>query len=227
MQYKIEGGSLPVLTIRLNRGESIYTQSGGMSWMSGDIAMDTNMRGGFMKGLGRMFAGESLFMATYTAQSDGQEISLASSFPGSIKCLQILPGQEYICQKNAFLCATPGVQVEATITRSVGGGLFGGEGFILQKLSGNGLAFVEVDGHAMEKTLAPGEILKVDSGNVAYFESNVGYSVETVKGFKNILFGGEGLFLTVLRGPGNVCLQTISLPEFAGRIIPYVRIKND
>ena len=227
MQYKIEGGSLPVLTIKLDRGESIFTQSGGMSWMSGNITMETNMRGGFMQGLGRMFAGESLFMATYTAQSDGQEISLAPSFPGSVRCLQILPGQEYICQKNAFLCATPGVQVEATFTRSIGGGLFGGEGFILQKLSGNGLAFVEVDGHAVEKVLAPGEVLKVDSGNVAYFGANVGYRVETVKGFKNVLFGGEGLFLTVLQGPGTVCLQTISLPEFAGRILPYVRVKSD
>ena len=227
MQYKIEGGSLPVVTIQLNRGESIFTQSGGMSWMSGGIVMDTNMRGGFMKGLGRMFAGESLFMATYTAQYDGQEIALASSFPGSIKCLQILPGQEYICQKNAFLCATPGVQVEATITRNVGGGLFGGEGFILQKLSGNGLAFVEVDGYAVEKVLAPGEILKVDSGNVAYFDAKAQYRIETVKGFKNILFGGEGLFLTVLEGPGTVCLQTISMPEFAGRIMPYIQIRKD
>ena len=227
MQYKIEGGSLPVLTIQMNRGESIFTQSGGMSWMSGGISMETNMRGGFMKGLGRMFAGESLFMATYTAQADKQEIALASSFPGSIKCLQVYPGQEFICQKHAFLCATPGVQVEAVFTRSIGGGLFGGEGFILQKLSGNGLAFVEVDGYAVEKILTPGEILKVDSGNVAYFDANVGYRVDTVKGFKNILFGGEGLFLTVLQGPGTVCLQTISLPEFAGRILPYVQIKSD
>ena len=222
MRYRIEGGSLPVVTIELGRGESIYTQSGGMSWMDDGIAMDTNLRGGLLGGLGRMFTGESLFMATYTAQRDGQQIALASTFPGSILVLEVRPGQEYICQKSAFLCATPGVQLSVEFTRSLGGGLFGGEGFMLQRLSGTGLVFLEVDGHAVERELAAGERIKVDTGNVAVFDARVGYTVEMVRGFKNLLFGGEGLFLTVLQGPGKVWMQTISMPEFAGRMIPYL-----
>ena len=222
MKYRIEGGSLPVVTIELNRGESIYTQSGGMSWMDDGIAMDTNLRGGLLGGLGRMFTGESLFMATYTAQQDGRQIALASTFPGSILVLEVRPGQEYICQESAFLCATPGVKLSVEFTRNLGGGLFGGEGFMLQRLSGTGLVFLEVDGHAVQRELSAGERLKVDTGNVAVFDASVGYSVEMVRGFKNVLFGGEGLFLTVLQGPGKVWLQTISMPEFAGRMIPYL-----
>ena len=222
MRYKIEGGSLPVVTIELNRGESIFTQSGGMSWMSGGIDMDTNMKGGFLGGLGRMFTGESLFLATYTSRSEGQQIALASSFPGSIIALEIGPCREFICQKSSFLCATPGVNLSVEWMRRVGAGLFGGEGFLLQRLSGQGLAFLEIDGHVVEKTLAPGEQLKVNTGNVAAFESSVRYNIETVKGFKNVLFGGEGLFLTVLTGPGRVWLQTISMPEFAQKIIPFL-----
>ena len=222
MRYRIEGGSLPVVTIELGRGESIYTQSGGMSWMDDGIAMDTNLRGGLLGGLGRMFTGESLFMATYTAQRDGQQIALASTFPGLILVLEVRPGQEYICQKSAFLCATPGVLLSVEFTRSLGGGLFGGEGFMLQRLSGTGLVFLEVDGHAVERELAAGERIKVDTGNVAVFDARVSYTVEMVRGFKNLLFGGEGLFLTVLQGPGKVWMQTISIPEFASRMIPYL-----
>ncbi|MGI5885604.1 MAG: TIGR00266 family protein [Candidatus Spyradocola sp.] len=226
MKYRIEGGTLPVVTLLLDRGESIFTQSGGMSWMSDGIEMDTNMRGGLFKGLGRMFTGESLFLASYTARADGQQIALASSFPGSILALPIAPGREYICQKNAFLCATPGVEISVEVVQGLGRGLFGGEGFLLQRLHGSGLAFVEVDGSAIEKDLAPGERIKVDTGNVAVFASSVGYRVETVRGFKNVLFGGEGLFLTVLQGPGKVWLQTLSLPAFAGRLLPFLPTNN-
>lgn len=227
MRYKIEGNSLPVLTIALDQGESIYTQSGGMSWMSDSIQMDTNMRGGLFKGIGRMFSGESIFMATYTAQAENQFIALASAFPGSIMALEIGPGKEYICQKNAFLCATPGVELSAVVVKNVAGGLFGGEGFVLQHLHGSGLAFVEIDGFAVERTLAPGEKLKVDTGNVAIYEAGMNYSIETVKGFKNIFFGGEGLFLTVLQGPGKVYLQSISMPDFAGRILQFLPNKSN
>ena len=227
MRYKIEGGSLPVLTIALNQGESIYTQSGGMSWMSDGIEMDTNMKGGLFKGLSRMFTGESLFMATYTARRPDQQIALASSFPGSIVALEIGPGREYVCQKNSFLCATPGVELSTEVVKGLSGGFFGGEGFLLQRLHGSGMAFVEIDGHAVERELQPGERLKVDTGNVAIYEAEVGYSVETVRGFKNVLFGGEGLFLTVLQGPGKIWLQTISMPDFAGRIIPFLPSSND
>lgn len=227
MNYEIFGGNLPAVTINLEEGERIYTQSGGMSWMSDSIGMETNMRGGFLKGLGRMMSGDSLFMATYTAQKPNQSITIASSFPGSIACLEIGDGKEYICQKSAFLCAQESVELSAFVTKGMTGGLFGGEGFVLQRLHGNGMAFVELDGSIKELTLAAGEKIKVDTGNVAMFEASVGYSVETVKGFKNILFGGEGLFLTTLEGPGKVYLQTINLPKFASRIIPYIPARSN
>ncbi len=227
MQYEIFGETLPAVTIGLDEGECIYTQSGGMSWMSDGIEMETNMRGGLLKGLGRMFSGDSLFMATYTATRPGQSITLASSFPGSILCLTLDGEREYICQKSAFLCAQQSVTLSAFVTKGMTGGLFGGEGFVLQRLSGTGQAFVELDGSVRELSLAPGETIKVDTGNVAMFEGSVGYAVETVKGFKNILFGGEGLFLTTLTGPGKVYLQTINLPKFASRIIPFLPAKNN
>jgi uncharacterized protein (TIGR00266 family) len=189
--------------------------------MDSGITMKTNMQGGLMKGLGRMFSGESLFMATFTANAPGQEITIASSFPGSILALE-MTGNTIIAQKSSFLCAQPDVSLSAYVTRSIGAGLFGGEGFILQKISGYGQVFLEVDGSLVEKTLRQGEQIKVDTGNVAAFEESVGYQAEMVKGFKNILFGGEGLFLTTLTGPGRVWLQTMTLPSFTKRIIPYL-----
>jgi uncharacterized protein (TIGR00266 family) len=222
MQYLIFGGNLPAVSIRLEQGESIYTQSGGMAWMTDGIDMSTNMRGGLMGGLGRMLSGDTLFMATYTAMQPQQEITVASTFPGDILPLSLGGGQSYICQKSAFLCAQPGVELSVEFTKRLSAGAFGGEGFILQRLSGQGMAFLELDGSIREITLAPGQRIKVDTGNVAVFESTVGYRVEMVRGFKNVLFGGEGLFLTVLEGPGKVWLQTINMPSFAGRIIPYL-----
>ncbi|MEA4822990.1 MAG: TIGR00266 family protein [Clostridiaceae bacterium] len=227
MKYEIFGDSLPAVAISLESGESIFTESGGMSWMTEDIAMDTNMKGGLLKGLGRMFSGESLFMATYTAQSDHQQITLASSFPGSIIPLHLTPGYEFICQKSAFLCAEPSVSLSAEIVKGLAGGFFGGEGFVLQRVRGEGMVFLEMDGSVKMLDLAPGQRLVVDTGNVAAYQSTVGYTVKTVRGFKNILFGGEGLFLTVLEGPGRVYLQTITLPSFASRIVPYLPKAKD
>lgn len=221
MQYEIFGSSLPAVTISLQQGEGIYTQSGGMTWMTDGISMETNMKGGLGKALGRMFTGESMFMATYTAQKPGAQITLASTFPGSIVPLELRGSREFICQKQAFLCATTGVSLSASVQRAKTG-FFGGEGFIMQRVGGTGMCFLELDGTVVEKELAAGEVLKVDTGNLAAFESSVDYSVETVKGFKNVLFGGEGLFLTVLRGPGKVYLQTINVQEFASRLIPYL-----
>ena len=220
MQYKIFGTPMPAVTIRLEAGESIFTQSGGMAWMQDGITMETNMKGGLGKGLGRLLSGESLFMATYTAQRPA-EITLSASMPGEIRPIEVHQGREYIAQKNAFLCATPGVQLQARVN-NMKAGLFGGEGFVLQHLSGEGLAFLELDGTIVEYMLAPGERMIVDSGNVAYFEAQVGYSAEMVRGFKNVLFGGEGLFLTTLTGPGRVWLQTLTASELAGRLIPYI-----
>lgn len=221
MKYEIFGGNLPAVTISLNQGEAIYTQSGGMSWMTAGMQMDTNMKGGFMKGLGRMLAGDSLFIATYTAMAPEQEITIASTFPGAIVPIDVSRG-EVIIQKSAFLCAEPGVALSMHVVKGLSAGLFGGEGFILQRLGGSGYAFIEIDGAVCEKTLAPGESLIVDTGNIAAYEASVGYEVTMVKGFKNILFGGEGLLNTRLTGPGKVWLQTMTMPGFAKRIIPYL-----
>ncbi len=221
LSYEIFGENLPAVSIRLDAGQSVYTQSGGMTWMDSGITMETNMQGGFMKGLGRMISGESLFMATYTSHAPSQEIVIASAFPGHIVAADV--GKcPIIAQKSAFLCAQPSVTLSAYVTRGLKAGFFGGEGFVLQRLSGMGMVFIEVDGSLVEKTLDPGETVKVDTGNVAAFEETVQYSAEMVKGFKNILFGGEGLFLTTLTGPGKIWLQTMSMPEFAKGIIPFL-----
>lgn len=193
--------------------------------MDSGIVMETNMRGGLMKGLGRMFSGDSLFMATYTSTAPNQEITIASTFPGSIADIK-LTGNSIIAQKSAFLCAQPSINLSAYVTKSFGAGLFGGEGFILQRIQGNGVVFLEIDGSLVERTLAPGQVLKVDTGNVAAFEESVQFHAEMVKGFKNILFGGEGLFLTTLTGPGKVWLQTMTLPSFAKSIIPFLPKSN-
>ncbi len=225
MQYEIFGANLPAVTLRLDAGESIYTQAGGMTWMTDGFTMETNMRGGLLKGLGRMLSGDSLFMATYSAMRQGEEITLASTFPGTIIALPV--GQaSYVAQKSAFLCATPGVQLSIAFQRAKSG-LFSGEGFILQRISGDGLVFLELDGTVVEKTLARGERIKVDSGNVAAYEDTVNMTAQTIKGFKNILFGGEGLFLTVLEGPGRVWLQTVNMQGFAGRIAGYLPRRDD
>ena len=222
MRYEVWGDQLPAVTMHLEAGESVYTQRGGLSWMSDGLTMKTNMKGGLGKAIGRMLSGESMFMATYTAQRSDAHITFASSMPGNIKALEVAPGREYIAQKAAFLCAEPGVKLSAEFTRSFKGGLFGGEGFVLQRYSGSGMVFLELDGSIREYDLAPGEIMKVDTGNVAAFETTVSYSAEMVKGFSNILFGGEGLFLSTLRGPGKIWLQTMSISELAGRILPFI-----
>lgn len=221
MRYEIFGDNLPAVEVFLDSGESIYTQSGGMVWMTSNMQMETNMKGGLMKGIGRMISGESMFMATYTAHGPGQSITLASSFPGHILALDTSKGP-FICQKNSFLCAEPTVTLAATIPPGLKGGFFGGEGFIFQRISGYGMAFLELDGSIREMDLAPGEKLIVDTGNVAVYQESVGYSAEMVKGFANILFGGEGLFVTTLTGPGKVYLQTMTMPSFVGRIVPFM-----
>lgn len=226
LNYQIFGDNMPAVSIRLNPGESIFTQSGGMVWMDNGINMTTNMQGGFMKGLGRMLTGESLFMATYTSQYPNQEIVIASTFPGHIVSIEI-GNMPIIAQKGAFLCAQPSVVLNAYMTRSVGAGFFGGEGFVLQRLTGAGIVFLEIDGSLVERTLASGETIKVDTGNVAAFEESVRYQAEMVKGFKNILFGGEGLFLTTLTGPGKVWLQTMTMPSFAKQLLPFLPKPNN
>lgn len=224
MRYKIWGNPSPAVSIELQSGESIYTQSGGMTWMRGDIDMQTNMRGGLGKAFGRMFSGESAFLATCTARG-AAEITFASSVPGTIKAIELTGRNEYIAQKGAFLCATQGVDISASLTKAKGG-FFSGEGFVLQRYSGVGMIFLELDGSIGEYELAPGESMLVDTGNVAFFEASVQYSAQMQKGIKNALFGGEGLFLTKLTGPGKVWLQTMSISELASRIIPFMPSKD-
>ena len=222
MKTSIFGNDLPGVSIVLDKGESVYTQSGGMAWMDNGITMNTNIKGGLMKGIGRMFSGESLFMATYTSSHPNQEIVFASTFPGKIIELDLVPGQDWICQKSSFLVGEPGVNLSVEWTRRVSAGLFGGEGFILQRLSGHGKVFLEVAGSVVKRELKPGEVIKVDTGNVVGFDRQVKYEIETVKGFKNIFFGGEGLFLTKLTGPGTVYLQTLTMQNVASRLLPFI-----
>ncbi|MEY8390985.1 TIGR00266 family protein [Lachnospiraceae bacterium] len=223
MRYEVLGDTMPAVEVVFDiAGESMYTQSGGMAWMSEGIAMDSNMRGGLGKSIGRMFSGESLFMATYKAEKPGAMIAFASTVAGEVLPIDVGVTGGMICQKGAFLCAQESVTLSVALTKKLSAGLFGGEGFILQDISGTGMVFLEIDGNKVEKNLAPGEVIKVDTGNVVAFEKSVKYEVETVKGLKNIFFGGEGLFLTKLTGPGRVILQTQNFNEFAGRIIKMV-----
>lgn len=223
MRYQVLGDTMPAVEVRFDAaGESMYTQSGGMAWMSEGVSMDSNMRGGLGKSIGRMFSGESLFMATYKAERPDAMIAFASTVAGEILPVDIGACGGLICQKGAFLCAQESVNLSVAFTKKLSAGFFGGEGFILQDMSGTGMVFLEIDGNKVEKTLAPGEVIKVDTGNVVAFEKSVKYEVETVKGLKNIFFGGEGLFLTKLTGPGKIVLQTQNFNEFAGRIISMV-----
>ena len=226
MKYEIIGKTVPAVEVTLNRGESMYTQNGGMVWETEGIEMKTNTKGGLMKGLGRMLAGESLFMATYSATSDGAKIAFGSTVPGDIVPFNLTGTPGLIAQKKAFLCAEDSVDVSIAFTKKFSAGLFGGEGFILQDMKGEGNVFLEIDGDQVEKVLAPGEVLKVDTGNVVAFEKTVRYEIETVKGLGNIFLGGEGLFLTKLTGPGKVILQTQNFGDFASRIISMMPKTN-
>jgi len=221
MKYEITGEFFPCLNIVMDSGEQMYTQSGAMAWMQRGIHMSTDMKGGLMKGLARVFSGNSLFLVTFTAETDKAEMAFSTNFIGTILPRE-LNGETFIVQKSGFLCAQPSVTVETTFTKRISSGLFGGEGFILQKVHGHGMCFLEGSGRVIEKSLAPGEELLVDTGNLLAFEESVAYEVETLKGFKNIFFGGEGLFLTRLRGPGRIYIQTVTAKDVATRLIPYL-----
>jgi uncharacterized protein (TIGR00266 family) len=223
MEYKIIGTTLQAVILELDPGETVYSESGGMSWMSGNIGMNTGTRGGGLGGmLKRAVSGESLFLVEYTSQNGKGIVAFASDFPGKIVPVHLAEGQTMIVQKTAFLCAEKTVGLDIHFRRKFGAGLFGGEGFIMQKLTGPGVAFVCLDGEIMEYTLTEGQIIKVDTGHVAMYEPTVGFDVEMMKGFRNILFGGEGLFLTTLRGPGRIWLQTMPTMNLAKAIAPYV-----
>lgn len=223
MKYEILGKTVPVVEVTLNKGESFFTQSGGMTWQSQGIKMATNARGGVMKSLGRIFTGESIFMSSYTAETDGAKIAFATTVPGDIMPINMseIPNG-LILQKGAFLCAEDDIELKVKFTKKISAGLFGGEGFILQEAQGNGMMFLEIDGDPIIKELAAGEVLKVDTGNIVAFEPSISYQIETVKGLGNIFLGGEGLFLTKLAGPGKVILQSQNFMDFAGRIASII-----
>lgn len=222
MRYEIKGETLPVVICQLEAGESMITESGAMAWMSPNMKMETTSNGGLGKAFGRMFSGENLFQNRYTAQGGSGMIAFASSFPGSIKAFEIDPGREYIFQKRSFLAGENGIQLSVHFQKKIASGLFGGEGFILQKVSGNGIAFAEFDGHVVEYDLRPGQQIVVDSGYLAAMETSCKMDIQTVPGIKNALFGGEGIFNTVITGPGHIWLQTMPIYSVAGAIRPYI-----
>lgn len=222
MRYKIEGTPLPVVICELENGERMITERGSMSWMSPNMKMETTSNGGVRKALGRMFAGEALFQNIYTSQGGPGMIAFASSFPGSIRAFDITPDRPMIVQKSAFLASETGVELSVFFQRRFKAGFFGGEGFIMQKLSGSGTAFVEIDGSAVEYDLAAGQQLVVDTGYLAAMDSTCKMDVVSVPGVKNMIFGGEGLFNTVITGPGRVILQTMPISSVAGAINPYI-----
>jgi uncharacterized protein (TIGR00266 family) len=222
VQYRIEGTTLPVLTVTLNPGERIFSSSGGMSWMTQQIEMETNTGGGLGKMFKRALSGESLFIVDYFVNAGQGEVAFSAEFPGKMLELNLANGQEMIVQKDSFVCAEKSVDLDMHFRKRLGAGLFGGEGFILQKLTGPGLAFVNFDGEIVQKTLGEGELLRVDTGHVAMFEAGVKFDVEIVRGFKNLLLGGEGLFLATLQGPGTVWLQTMPMTRLAQKIAQFM-----
>ena len=223
MEFQIVGDSLPVVICKLKVGEKMFSEVGGRSWVKGRVLTET--KGGSVgSAIGRMFTGESLFMSYYTAQED-VEIAFASSFPGSIRAYDLKVGESIICQKRAFLAASETVQFTTFMQKKMSSGFFGGEGFILQKLTGPGLAFVEIDGYAVDYDLQAGEELVCDTGVMAVMESSNAIEIVSVKGLKNMFLGGEGLFDTVIKGPGRVTLQTMTVGGFARVLAPFVSSK--
>ncbi|MDF2686629.1 MAG: hypothetical protein K0S55_1811 [Clostridia bacterium] len=222
MKYSIEGTPLPVAICTLDQGETMITERGSMSWMTQNMKMETTSNGGIGSALGRMFAGEALFQNRYTAQGGTGLIAFAASFPGSIRAFEITPNNSMIVQKSGFLASEAGVNLSVFFQKKFGAGLFGGEGFIMQKLSGNGIAFVEIDGHAVEYDLNPGQSMIVDTGYLAAMSETCKMDIVTVPGVKNMLFGGEGIFNTVITGPGRIILQTLPVSAVAASIRRYI-----
>ena len=220
MQYEIKGGSFPVVECRLEDGEKMITESGSMVWMSPNMQMETT-GGGMGKMFSKVLSGENMFQNIYTAKGEGL-IAFGSSFPGKILPLEISAGKEFILQKSAFLASEAGVELSIHFNKKLGTGFFGGEGFIMQKLSGHGTAFAEVDGELMAYKLKVGQQMVVDTGYVLGFETSVSMDIQQVKGLKNKLLGGEGFFNTVLTGPGKIWLQTMPLANVAMAIRPFI-----
>ncbi len=222
MNYEIKGGTFPVVLINVEQGETISTDGGAMAWMSPNMEMETEGGGSFGKALGRLFSGEKIFRNLYTATGGPGLLAIAAALPGSILALEITPSTPIIVQKSAFLACTTGVSTEVFFNKKASTGFFAGEGFIMQKISGSGTVFLEIDGSTIEYELESGQSIIVDTGNLAMMDATCSMDIQTVRGVKNVLFGGEGLFNTVISGPGKVTLQTMSIQNVAEAIIPYL-----
>ena len=227
IQYEIEGGNLPVVICYPQAGQTLCAESGAMSWMSPNMKMATNSGGGLKKMFGRLLSGESLFLNEYTAHSGSGMIAFASSFPGSIIPYQVTPGNGIIVQKRGFLAMEKGLELSVYFQKKLGKGLFGGEGFIMQKVAGSGMIFLEIDGHCKEYDLAAGQSIVVDTGYLAAMSESCSMDVEMVRGAKNIFLGGEGLFHTRITGPGKVYIQSMPAIHMAERLSPYIQVHSD
>ena len=226
IKYQIEGGNLPVVICYPEEGQTLCTESGAMSWMSPNMKMETNTGGGLKKMFGRMFSGESLFLNEYTAMDGDGMIAFAASFPGSIIPYKVTPGNGIIVQKKGFLAMEKGLELSVYFQKKLGKGLFGGEGFIMQRISGEGIVFLEIDGHCKEYDLMPEQSIIVDTGYLAAMSESCTMEVQTVKGAKNIFLGGEGLFHTRITGPGKVYIQSMPIINTAQRLTPYLNINK-
>ena len=222
MEYEIIGGSFPIVECTLKKGESMITQSGSMSWMDPTVTMETSSNGGIEKVVGRLFTRENLFQNIYTAQEDGAKIAFGTAVPGSIVAIKLQQGQSIICQKSAFLASYGNIELSTFFNKKIGVGIFGGEGFIMQKIKGEGTVFIEIDGSNKEFNLAEGQQLVLSTGYLVMMDETCTIDVQTVKGLKNIILGGEGIFNTVITGPGKVIAQTMPLPKLANTLLPYL-----
>ncbi|MBR2827690.1 MAG: TIGR00266 family protein [Bacilli bacterium] len=226
MEYEILGGSFPVVECTLNAGESMITQSGSMAWMDQTMKMDTSTNGGIGKVVGRLFTKEHIFQNIYTSEKDGSKIAFGTSVPGSIKAVKLENGQSIICQKSAFLASHGNIELSTFFNKKIGVGIFGGEGFIMQKLSGTGTVFIEIDGSYKEFVLNAGEQIVLSTGYLVSMDETCSIDVQTVKGIKNIFLGGEGIFNTVITGPGKVVVQTMPLPKLANSMVPFLPLNT-
>ncbi len=226
MEYKIEGTVMPLLHIFLEEGESVISERGAMVWMDENIHMHTHTHGGLGGGVNRILMGESFFVTEFTAKKGPGSVAFGLSAPGKIVDFEISRGNEIICQKDAFLAGTKGIKLKSHIKKKLRVGFWGGEGFVLQRLSGEGHAFLEVDGEVYKKHLDAGETIHVETGSIAAFDISVKYDIQRIKGVKNLVFGGEGMWLATLSGPGEVYLQTMSMSLLAQRIFPFLPIKK-
>ena len=226
MEYEIKGGAFPIVVCKLQKGERMKDESGSMAFMISGVKMDTNTGGGVLKGLGRAISGNSFFINTFVAEKDNQEIGFASNFPGKVIPIKLDGANSIIGQKRSFLASEDSVEIDMYFQKNLGTGIFGGEGFILQKFTGNGMLFLEIDGEVIERYLEPGEVLFVDQGHIAAMDESIDFDIERIKGAKNWLFGGEGVFFAKLVGPGRVWVQTMPITKLAQALIPMLPTKK-